>query len=202
MAKQLHRGIGRSVRTLALALAVLVVPAALAPAQVVVSGGYGLPWGGYGVVPGPIAPGFGYGYAYPIYGHPYAAPGFGYGYPYGAPGFGYGYYGYPYGVPDLSARNPLFAAGLTPLAVQGALAERALSGRGIPPISIPGVIEFPPADPGTGLGADRPEGQAAPPSIPSEPRDAGQDSTHRPADGGRAPAPEPEPRTLPAPPRP
>src|SRR5687768_10689970 len=111
MTNQFHRGIGRSVRTLALALAVLVVPAA--PAQVVVSGGYGLPWGGYGVVPGPFAPGFGYGYGYgyadPVYGYSYAVPGFGYGYPYGDPGFGYGYPGYPpYGVPDLSARNPLF----------------------------------------------------------------------------------------------
>jgi hypothetical protein len=140
----LRRHLGRS----ALLLALLVVSAAPARAQVIVSGGFGPPWYGYGAF-GYGYPGFGYGYGVPGYGY----PGFGYGY--GVPGYGYGVpvYGYGYGVPvygstysglnypdygypgyfplgPSGAQNPLFGLGLTPLGVQSALTERSLLGRG------------------------------------------------------------------------
>jgi hypothetical protein len=82
-------------------------------------GGYG--YGGYGGF-GIGYPGYGYGFGYPAYGYGYGGLGYGYG------GFGYGGYGYPT-IPT-GLFNPLFGVGLTPLAVQSAVTERYVLGRG------------------------------------------------------------------------
>jgi hypothetical protein len=126
----LRRYLGSS----ALLLALLVVSATPARAQVIVSGGFGPPWYGYDAF-GYGYPGFGYSYGFPVYS--YGVPVYGYGY--GVPVYGYTYsglnypgYGYPgyYPFGPSGALNPLFGLGLTPLGVQSALAERYLLGRG------------------------------------------------------------------------
>jgi hypothetical protein len=109
-------------------------------------GGYGYGLGGYGY------PGYGYGgngYASPAYGYGglggdgYGGYGYGsqaYGYGglggYGYPGYGYGVLsglspgGYlPYGYSGPGSVNPYFSVGMTPLAVQGAVNQRDLTGR-------------------------------------------------------------------------
>jgi hypothetical protein len=93
-----------------------------------VGGGFGYGGGGYG--------GFG-GYGGGGYGG-YGGGGYG--------GFGYGGFGPPYaaysnafglggvGYPGISALNPYFSFGLSPLAVENAAFERTVLGRGLPPV--------------------------------------------------------------------
>jgi hypothetical protein len=102
-------------------------------------GGFGM--GGYPYALGGYGNGVGLGgYGYGVGGYGYGIGGYGYGsYP---AGYQYGYtpflgsipgynMGMPYGWTGPGSWNPLFGVGTTPLAVESALTERYMFGRGL-----------------------------------------------------------------------
>jgi hypothetical protein len=147
---RLLQGPGRAARTLALLVALMVLPVATARAQYFGYGGfsYGYPGYGYGypgIGYGYGFPGVGYGYGYPGVGYGYGLPGVSFGYGYGYPGVGYGYAGYAYAYPGFrpyitagtgpGAFNPLFGLGLSPLGVQSALTEASMRAGAARPVT-------------------------------------------------------------------
>ncbi len=95
-------------------------------------GGYGgLGYGGYGGFGAIAAPNYGLAYgSYPLFGYT-GSPGYGpWGPPYAAYANAYGLGGV--GYPGISAKNPYFSFGLSPLAVENAVFERTVLGRGLP----------------------------------------------------------------------
>jgi hypothetical protein len=136
---------GRLGWTLAMALAIVLMPTGKANAQYMGFGGWG---GGY--------PGWGYGgwgwggYGYPSVAYNYGYPGYGFGtipvagnFVMGAPGYGgyggfggygYGFDGFGYapggiGMSGVGYWNPMFGVGLTPLGTQSYMMETRLLGR-------------------------------------------------------------------------
>jgi hypothetical protein len=133
---------GRVIRTLIVALAIVLMPTGKADAQFMGYGGWGYPgwgyggwgWGGYGY------PSIAYNYGYPGYGFgtiPVAgnfvmgAAGYGgYG---GFGGYGYGFGGFGYapggiGMSGVGYWNPMFGVGLTPLGNYSYMMETRLRG--------------------------------------------------------------------------
>jgi len=137
------------VRSLAIASAIGLLAASPARAQYPFGPGFAYPgyggygYGGYGYGYGGYGPGFvgGNGFGPAVYSNMgfgvgtvatgygsvmagYAAPIYGTGYPM----FGYGFGAPGYGPSGIGYVNPLFSLGLSPLAVQTAIAEQSLRG--------------------------------------------------------------------------